>query len=150
MGPGEGCVRGLLQYSAGKGRLYVFHHAVRCGRHLMIKPGLLRRSLSPVIGRQRHSPNIVWLSKFDPGGERILRTRYKLPKPRWRGHCGKDDTCRIKSMKASELAGAPFLVRFQRSNHESRSLGATVQNWTAFPISQGLPYAKSEDQGGAV
>jgi hypothetical protein len=53
-------------------------------------------------------------------------------------------------MKASELASAPFLVRFQRSNHKSRSLGATVQNWTAFPISQRLPYAKSEDQGGAV
>jgi hypothetical protein len=39
---------------------------------------------------------------------------------------------------------------FKGATNKSRSLGTTVQNWTAFPISQRLPYAKSEDQGGAV
>ena len=30
-------------------------------------------SLFPVVGRQRHSPNVVWLNKFDPAVQRIPR-----------------------------------------------------------------------------
>ena len=54
-GSGGGCVRGLLQYSAGKRHPYLFHRTIRFGP-LLMKPGLLRRSLFPVVGRQRHSP----------------------------------------------------------------------------------------------
>jgi len=36
-------------------------------------PGLQGRCLFPVVGRQRHSPNVLWLSKFDPALQRILR-----------------------------------------------------------------------------
>jgi len=33
----------------------------------------LRCRLFPVVGRQRHSPNVSWLIKFDPAVQRVLR-----------------------------------------------------------------------------
>jgi hypothetical protein len=71
MGPGEGCVRGLLQYSAGEGHPYLFHHAVCFGHHLM-KPGLLRRCLFPVIGRQGAPPKCYVAQQVIPQGSGFL------------------------------------------------------------------------------
>ena len=35
-------------------------------------PGLQRRRLFPVLGRQIHSPNVLRLSKLDPATQRVL------------------------------------------------------------------------------
>ena len=39
------------------------------------------RCLFPVVGRQRHSPNVLRLNKFDPAVQRILRIDINYPSP---------------------------------------------------------------------
>jgi hypothetical protein len=48
------------------------------------------------------------------------------------------------------LARSALSAILEGGSREYDSHGATVQNWTAFPVSQRLPYAELEDLGGAV
>ena len=44
-------------------------------------PSLRCRCLFPVVGRQRHSPNVLRLIKFDPAVQRVLRIDINYPSP---------------------------------------------------------------------
>jgi hypothetical protein len=44
-------------------------------------PGLQAPCFIPVIGRQRHSPNVSWLIKFDPAMKRVSRIDVRQPEP---------------------------------------------------------------------
>ena len=56
-----------------------YRHAIPRSRSLMST--LRCRCLFPVVGRQRHSPNVSRLIKFDPAVQRVLRIDINYPGP---------------------------------------------------------------------